>query len=132
MVAETEKAELKRLIREAHEAIQELKQAKADLDASWKRIRKDIEDQIEAEVLSAVEQMSDHVQEATERATNLVFERYTQLAEIMLGETKADQRKRTRTGEPSMADLLVRAGGKADEAQREALREFAAKNRASG
>jgi hypothetical protein len=130
MVAETEKAELKRLTREAHEAIQELKQAKADLEETWKRVRRDIEDQIEAEVAQRVEQMTDFVGEATERATNMIFERYTQLAEIMLGETKQEQRKRTRTGEPSLSDMLVRASGKADEAQREALREFAAKNRA--
>jgi NTP pyrophosphatase (non-canonical NTP hydrolase) len=77
---------LKTATREANEAAQNLRQAKKDVEATWKQIQQEIEDVIAQHVSSGLKGYNEAVQEAIKKAEKTVYKRFDDLCDILLGE----------------------------------------------
>lgn len=102
MSVEEDIAALKQATREAHEAIQESKDVKKELEATWARISEEIENHIESEVAIGLTKYSGSILTAIEDATQRVYERFDLIADILVGEDKQSRRK----GLPSITELV--------------------------
>lgn len=105
-----ELAATREAIRELHVAIKDAKQAKRELEEAaqtvrqeWARVRDEIEAKIEAEVLSALNGMSDAINDRTDGFIETVDKKLMLIVDTMLG---LDEKQRRR-GSPSIPDLLA-------------------------
>lgn len=79
-------AALRAATREAHEAVQALKQAKRDLESTFERLKDGIDSRISEEVKAGLERYYDALNPAIDKATAAVYKRFDTIADILLGE----------------------------------------------
>jgi hypothetical protein len=106
MTSEEEIAAIKEATRVAHEAIKDLKglikEAKQISEHISVQMHEEVDEKLQAEVKVGLEQLSVAFKAATEEATNKVFKRFDDLADLLLGEDWRSKKK----GKPSIPDLI--------------------------
>lgn len=108
--AEEDADALRVLVREAHEALKDIKatirEAKEAREELSSMTAVAVSESIDLAVSEGLETYAASIEKAIEDATNAVYNRFDVIAATLLGETEQDKRK----GEPTMGDLarLVR------------------------
>lgn len=105
-----DKAELKRLTREAHEATQDLKSVIREARGVVLEIRKAasvaVNERIEPVVIAQIAALGEATQVAISEAEDRIENRFNQLASVMLGE----DRKSIREGRPTIPQMAENIG----------------------
>lgn len=78
--------DLRALIREAHEAIKGLKQAKRDIEATWKQVEDDVTKIIAQHVADGLKGYDTAMQSAIKTSEAAMNKRFDDLTDILLGE----------------------------------------------
>lgn len=99
-------ARLKEATREAHEAMKDLnmmiQMAKATTKELNTAVSEALENGIGKQVKEGLDQYAESLNAAIDGATQAVYKRFDQIADILLGEDKSSQR----SGKPSIPDLI--------------------------
>lgn len=101
-------ARLKEATREAHEVIKDLKRAVADARETHRLLHACVQDALNAgigeQVQQGLDEYKDSLNKAIDDATQAVYTRFDQIADILLGEDKQSKR----AGKPSIPELVER------------------------
>jgi chromosome segregation ATPase len=100
---EDEIAALKAATREAHEAVQALKDARREAQAMLDQLQPGIHKRLSQEVDAGLAQYREALETAIKNATTAVFKRFDTVAELILGE----DRKSRKAGKPSLEEMLA-------------------------
>jgi hypothetical protein len=109
---EEDLAAIKAATRELHEAIQEARAARRELQTTWMAIDVTIagtvETMIEKHVAKGLADYEDALKTAIENATEAVYKRFDKITDILLGEDK----KQARRGDPTIEELARQRGSR--------------------